>query len=49
MIVGIGHVEFTGGEFRVVGQIDRLVTELTTNFVDTVQTTNNQLLGVSMN
>lgn len=42
--ISIGHVEFTSGEFRVVGQVDTFVTELTPDFVHTVQSTDGQHL-----
>ncbi len=42
--VSVGHVELAHGEFRVVGQVDALVTEVSANLVDTIDTSNNQLL-----
>lgn len=42
--IGIGHVELCGGELGVVGQVHRLVSELATNLVDTVQTSDNEHL-----
>jgi hypothetical protein len=39
------HVELAGRELGVVSKIDPLVTELTTDLVYTIQTTNNQLLS----
>jgi hypothetical protein len=48
VVVGVGPVELTGGEFRVVGKVDTLVTELATNFVDTLKTSNNKHLEVQL-
>ncbi|KAH3686882.1 hypothetical protein WICPIJ_002147 [Wickerhamomyces pijperi] len=42
--IGVSLVELTGGELWVVGHIDTFVSELTADFVDTVHTTDNQLL-----
>lgn len=44
VIVSIGHIELTGGEFGVVGKIDAFVTELAADFVDAVVTTDDELL-----
>ena len=42
--IGICHVEFTRGELRVMSQVDRLITELSADFIDAIQTANDQLL-----
>lgn len=46
--IGVGPVEFTGGELRVVSKIDTLVTELTANLVNTLKTTDNEHLEVQL-
>jgi hypothetical protein len=46
--IGVGPVEFTGGELRVVSKIDTLVTELTANLVNTLETTDNEHLEVQL-
>lgn len=42
--VGVRHIEFTDGEFRVVGHVDTFVSEDSSDFVDSVKTTDNELL-----
>ena len=44
VVVGVRHVEFAGGKFGIVRQIDAFVTELATNFVDAINATHNQHL-----
>lgn len=39
-------IELDGSELRVVSSIDGFVTELFTNFIDTLDTTNNKILKV---
>lgn len=46
--IGVGPVELASGELGVMGQVDALVTELTANLVDTVQTTDGQHLEVQL-
>jgi len=46
MVVSISPVELTRGELRVVGEIDTLITELTTDLVDTVEASDDKLLEV---
>ena len=41
-------VEFTGGELRVVGQINALIPELPPYFVNPIQATHNQHLQVQL-
>ena len=42
---GTYHVKLAGGEFRVVGEVDALVAELTPDFIHAVQAADDQLLG----
>lgn len=44
MIVCIGHVEFTGGELRIVSQINSFIPELASDFINPVNATNHQHL-----
>lgn len=46
--VGVGHVKLEGGELGVVGEIDRLVTELTAHLVDAVEATDDKHLEVQL-
>lgn len=46
--ISVGHIELESGEFGVVGEINALVTELTSHFVDSVETTNNKHLEVQL-
>ena len=48
LIVGVSLVELTGGELRVVGEINALIAELTANLIHTVQTANDQHLQVQL-
>jgi len=41
-------IELDGSEFRVVSSVDRFVTELFTDFIDTLDTTNNKVLKVKL-
>jgi hypothetical protein len=46
--VGVGHVELTDGEFGVVSKVDTLIPEDATDLVDTVKTTDDELLEVEL-
>ncbi|KAI6775311.1 hypothetical protein HG530_002069 [Fusarium avenaceum] len=46
--ISVGLVELNGCEFRVVGKISTLVTELASNFVNTVKTANHEHLKVKL-
>ncbi|GKT46492.1 uncharacterized protein ColSpa_06674 [Colletotrichum spaethianum] len=46
--IGEGLVELAGGELGVVGEVDALVSELTTKLVDAVEATNDKLLEVEL-
>lgn len=46
--VGIGHVKLANGEFGIVRHVDLLVSEHSTNFKHSVQTTDDQLLQVEL-
>ncbi len=46
--ISVGLVELTGGELGVVGLINTLVSELTSNLVNSLKTTDNQLLEVKL-
>lgn len=48
LIVGVSLVELTGGELRVVGEINTFIAELTANLIHTVETTNDQHLQVQL-
>ena len=48
LIIGIGLIELTRGELRVVGEVNALIAELTANLIDTVETTNDQHLQVQL-
>lgn len=48
ILIGIGHVKFADAELGVVGHVDAFVTEDTTDFEDSVETTNNELLEVQL-
>ena len=48
LVVGVSLVELTGGELRVVSEINTLIAELTANLIHTVQTTNDQHLQVQL-
>ncbi len=48
VVIGVGHVELAGGELRIVGQVDALVTELTADLVHSLQTADHQLLQVQL-
>ena len=48
VVVRVGHVELTGGELRVMGKIDTLVTELAANLVDAVDTADDEHLQVKL-
>jgi hypothetical protein len=36
--VGVCHIKFAGGELRVMSEINPLISELTTHFVDSIDT-----------
>lgn len=46
--VSVSHIELAGSKLGVVGQIHALVTELTSDFVDAVDATDNQHLEVKL-
>ena len=46
--VRVSHVELADGEFWVVGHVDTLVSEDSTDFVDSVETPNDELLEVEL-
>jgi hypothetical protein len=48
MRVSYTHVEFAGGEFGVVGEIDAFIAELATNLVHAVQAADHELLQVQL-
>src|SRR3989338_4060252 len=48
MVISVGHIELAGGELRVVGQIDTLVSEVATDFVNTLETTDHKHLEVEL-
>ena len=44
LVIGIGHVKFASGKLRIMSEIDTLVTEKSSNFVNTVNSSNNEHL-----
>ena len=44
MVICICHVEFTGGELRIVSEIDAFVPELTTDLIHSVHSTDHKHL-----
>jgi hypothetical protein len=44
VVIGICHIELACCEFRVVRQIDAFVTELSSNFVDSIDAANHKHL-----
>mmetsp|Transcript_4036 Transcript_4036/g.5532 ORF Transcript_4036/g.5532 Transcript_4036/m.5532 type:complete len:243 (-) Transcript_4036:1051-1779(-) len=46
VVIGIGLIEFAGGEFGIVREIDTLVTELPSDLVDTIESTHDEHLEV---
>lgn len=44
VVVGVGHVKLAGSELWIVSQVNALIPELATNFVDSVNTPNYQHL-----
>ncbi len=42
MVICVCHVEFTGGELRVMSQIDALVPELTPDLIHSVHSTDHE-------
>ena len=45
IVVSVGHVELARRELGIVRQVDALVSELSPDLVQTIDTTNNQHLG----
>mmetsp|Transcript_3263 Transcript_3263/g.4493 ORF Transcript_3263/g.4493 Transcript_3263/m.4493 type:complete len:335 (-) Transcript_3263:464-1468(-) len=48
IVISISHVKFAESEFRIVSHINSLISEDSANFVDSVQTSNNELLQVQL-
>jgi hypothetical protein len=46
VVVRVGHVELDRGELWIVGQIDSLISELLSDFVNAIDSADNQLLQV---
>lgn len=44
IVIGVGHVELAGSELGVVSHVDTFVSELATNLVDALNTSNDELL-----
>ena len=48
IVVSKSHIELTGGELSIMRQIDALISELLSNFINTVKSTNNKPLKMEL-
>ena len=47
-VVSVGHVELASGELRIVGEIDALISELSSDLVHTLKAADHELFEVQL-